>query len=257
MVEGGQTEGRTVTREWSPASVDVRAIVFDLFYTLVDPNQTKPADFDRVTAISEILGVDTDLLGQWWDERIAEFAVTPLSPVDELVDLARQRRIVMSPGDVADVDRALGRYQDEALRNPVKGVLGTISRIRRAQVGVGLLSNAHTRDVRAWSDSPLAVLVDEACISCFIGAAKPDVRSYEVVLCRLGVDAGDALFVGDGGSEEFAGAREAGFGGVIAVSGLAIRSGFRTREEMDELCGDADVEVGEITELIPLLGIPD
>jgi HAD superfamily hydrolase (TIGR01509 family) len=43
----------------------------------------------------------------------------------------------------------------------------------------------------------LSRLVDELVLSCEVGAAKPDAAIFETALDRLGVDAGDALFVDD------------------------------------------------------------
>ena len=39
---------------------------------------------------------------------------------------------------------------------------------------------------------------------------KPDICIYEEALKRLGIDPGDCIFVGDGGSNELVGARKAG-----------------------------------------------
>ena len=242
---------------WDPTDLEVRAVVFDLFYTLVDPGGARPPGYGGIPAIAEILGLELDFFEEWWTDRIEEFGVTPVSPVDEIVELARQRRIVLSPGDVADIDRALGHPQDEALRSPVAGVLATLSRLRRAQLGIGVLSNAHARDVRGWSESPLAVLVDAPCMSCFIGAAKPDPAAYEQVLDRLGVAASEAVFVGDGGHDELGGARRIGFGGVVGVTGPAVRSSFRTRQEQQSVVEAADAVVEDVTELVSLLGVPD
>ena len=45
---------------------------------------------------------------------------------------------------------------------------------------------------------------------------KPDVCIYEEASKRLGIDLGECLFVGDGGSNELAGARAAGMEAVQA-----------------------------------------
>jgi len=233
--------------------VAFRAAVFDLFHTLVDPQEHAPPGFRRLASLAEILDVPIGDIDLWWQQVVDELVTSPVSPVDAVVDFARSRRIVLSPLAVAEVDRALGAHADRALQQPVDGVEEALRRLGGSGVAIGVLSNAIVRDVRAFPDSPLAALVDDACMSCFTGNAKPQPRAYEEALERLGVTAADAVFVGDGGSDEFEGARQVGFGAVVAVTGPVRRGGWRATAEQDRLEARADVRVKDVADLIDLI----
>jgi putative hydrolase of the HAD superfamily len=50
--------------------------------------------------------------------------------------------------------------------------------------------------------------------SCQVGVTKPDPRIYELCCRRLGVEAADCLFVGDGANHELPGAEGVGMTAV-------------------------------------------
>lgn len=60
----------------------------------------------------------------------------------------------------------------------------------------------------------LADYFEEVVISDAVGIAKPDARVFNLTLERLGVDAGEAIFVGDHPQIDIAGARAAGLRAV-------------------------------------------
>ena len=81
----------------------------------------------------------------------------------------------------------------------------------------GHLSFAEREDVTAWPTCVLAEWFDAALFSFEIGLAKPDPAIYlEAVEC-LGAEPADALFIGDGGDDELAGAERAGLRAVQAT----------------------------------------
>ena len=154
---------------------------------------------------------------------------------------------------IAELDRAMGAAQDAALAQPIKGVVEALGMIADQGVGRIVLSNAVVRDVRAFGDSPLATMVDDACMSCFTGLVKPDVAAYLGALDRAGTSAGRSLFVGDGGSDEFLGAREAGFARVVAVTGPVTRGAWRSTEEQRRIVADADMGIVDVPDLLELI----
>lgn len=232
----------------------MRAVVFDLFHTLVNPEDFRPRGFDRLAEIATIFGIPADgLRAHWLDVVVPAVVASPRPPVDLLADFAVANGGVAGPAERAAADHALGHYQDLALLQPGAAALDATAAARGAGLAVGLLSNCHERDVRVWDRSPLAARFDVALLSCFAGLAKPDPAAYRWVLDRLEVAPDEAAFVGDGGSDEFLGARAAGIGLVVCVAGPAVSSGFRSPGEMDELAGAADVRVEAIDEVPGLL----
>ncbi|MBM7783720.1 HAD family hydrolase [Tenggerimyces flavus] len=180
-----------------------QAVVFDLYETLVtefDPSwQAKPTTADR-------LGVDADVFERGWRARRDERMTRPIDFREILRDL--------SPEADDQVIEAL--YQERLaakaapLLNVEQLILDTLGRLKADGLGIGLISNCSTEEVAAWHRSALAPLVDEAVFSYQVGCAKPDPAIYALACRRLGVAPRDAVFVGDGGSDELSGAAACG-----------------------------------------------
>ena len=105
---------------------------------------------------------------------------------------------------------------DFALLNVEQEILATLGYLKNQGYKLALISNASTAEVRTWLDSPLACFFDNVIISCECGLKKPDPAIYQLALKRLGIKIpARALFVGDGGSNEFIGARSVGLRTVL------------------------------------------
>jgi len=118
-------------------------------------------------------------------------------------------------------------------------------------VSLGLISNADVMEVAAWPASPLAGLFDVEVFSCMAGCAKPERTIYDRCLRALGVSPAESLFVGDGGSDELVGAREAGMSTVF-VSGVMASL---WPERVSERRASADYHIERVPELLALLGL--
>ena len=235
--------------------IDIDTIVFDLFHTLVDPQEHAPAGYRRIAELARILGLPERDVELWWEQRVPVLVSQPVSPVDEVVEWARRRRIVLDPSHIADIDRALGTYGDAALRSPVAGVVPALEHLRSVGLTLTILSNAVVRDVRSFPLSPLAPLVDDACFSCFTGMVKPNPVAFSGVLDRVGTVPARAIFVGDGGSDELAGARRSGYAGIVCVRGPAQRGGWRPAFEQSRVEADADRVIEDVADLPAALGL--
>src|SRR5262249_9785633 len=96
-------------------------------------------------------------------------------------------------------------------------MLAALDRLRSAGIRTAIVSDAGADEVESWSNSPLGSRVDAAFFSYQLGYRKPDSRIYLDALRALGVSAADAIFVGDGGSDEHNGARAVGMGTVLVT----------------------------------------
>jgi putative hydrolase of the HAD superfamily len=233
--------------------VPTNGVVFDLFHTLVDPERWRPTEFDRLAEAAAALGVEAAEVREHWEQIVETVVTTPARPAELLAEHARSLGADVTADRVAAVDDALGRYQDLALLGPIPGVVATLGLLRDRGLRLGLLSNAHERDVRSWGRSPLAGCFDATILSCHAGVMKPDPAAYAAVLDSMNVPAARAVFVGDGNGGELVGAREAGFEMVVVVTGPALRSGLRSEEEMARIAEDADVEIEDVAALPDLL----
>lgn len=228
--------------------------MFDLFHTLVNPEDYRPQGFDRVEQVAAVLGVDARPFRAHWEGELARLAVSPERAADGAAAYARAQGLSVGAAQWAAVDDILGRYQDLALEHPRAEVVEALRVLRSLGLRLGLLSNAHERDVRSWERSPLRSLLDAASFSCFIGHAKPSPEAYRAALSALSVDAGRAAFVADGGGGELAGARRYGFGLVVLVGGLAQQSGQRDADQVAALEAEADLHLCGVEDLAGVLG---
>lgn len=85
-----------------------------------------------------------------------------------------------------------------------------LNELRQGGIRLAVLSDASPDIAEAWGGSELASRFDVTVFSCWAGAVKPDRRLFEGVLGKLGAEAGQVLYCGDGGGDELAGAERAG-----------------------------------------------
>jgi putative hydrolase of the HAD superfamily len=231
------------------------AIVFDLWYTLICPEHHRPPGVRTVTEIPSILNLEVKPFVSFWETRLPAMYrnARPLHEyaADYLSSLGR----TMSQTEVAAFD-GIWTAHDKALAFPRPQVTRALSQLRQREVRLGLLSNAHEREIREWSASPLSPFFQVTSFSCHTAMTKPDGAAYRDVLHALGVEAIDAIYVGDGASDELRGARDADFGAVVFMRGL-LRE-LRLREsEQPELESISDFTIDDIGELAELLASSD
>ena len=189
----------------------IQAICFDLFNTLLSVGRV-PETVGRFTA--DILGIDRDL---WRDACFGPEHVIwqPTDPFQTLLRLAHSINPDISIECVRQaVEERQARF-DYALINIGQDRLKPLQRIRMKGIKLGLISNASSREVQAWPDSPLAELFDVVSFSCHCGQVKPDAPIYSDTLDELAVAPEHCLFVGDGGSDEHFGAHTVGMKPVL------------------------------------------
>ncbi|MCO8275063.1 HAD hydrolase-like protein [Actinoplanes sp. TRM 88003] len=221
----------------------MEAVVFDLLYTLVHPRDY-PGGVGRVGWLAELLGVDRASLKARWDEfePVLEAGRAP-GPDPELTWLRGVTKATDLSGAEADWDLT----RREALLNPPPSSVATLVALRDRGLKLGVLSNTHGLEMRAWPRSPLAPLVDVVAFSHEIGHIKPEPQAYAYVLERLAVRPGSAVYVGDGSNDELLGARAAGFGLVVLAEQAA------TPDALPRLRAQADVSVSSLFEVVTLV----
>ena len=200
----------------------VDAVVFDLFETLVteyDPHW-KPGP-----SVASRLGVSDESFTRVWRSRYAE----RMTSVVDFRDVLRDVRAAGKPeAEATDADVAVEQVvqtlyaerlaaKARPLRRVDVGVLDALEKLRASGLKLGLISNCSVEDVAGWDDSPLAGFFDSVVFSYRVGLAKPEPAIYRHALDDLGVRPGRAAFVGDGGSNELAGAAAVGMRSSCAM----------------------------------------
>jgi putative hydrolase of the HAD superfamily len=227
-----------------------KAILFDLFHTLVC---VPPPAMAGEMSVPEILGVSSDewqrryydedvfgrCLGHVRDSFEAMRLVT--HSIDPTVD---ERRI-------SDAVASRRRRFEAGLVHVEAPVLAALDQLRDAGIRTAIVSDAGADDVESWPDSPLQSRVDVSVFSYELGFRKPDPRIYLHALSALGVPPQEAMFVGDGGSQEHTGARALGMTAVLVTRLFSLWWPDKVADRRPY----ADCEFQDVPALVDALGL--
>ena len=227
-----------------------KAILFDLFHTLVSvPSPSAVGE----TPVSEILGVS----GEEWHRRYYDDDVLGrcLGLVRDSVEA--MRRVTHSIDPTIDEERIVAAVESRRRRFEIglvsveQRILKALDSLRAAGIRTAIVSDAGADDVESWPSSPLVRRVDATFFSFELGFRKPDPRIYRQALAALGAPPGETFFVGDGGSNEHAGARAVGLHTVLVTR-------FFSLWEPDKIAArraHADWEFEDVAAFVDALGI--
>jgi putative hydrolase of the HAD superfamily len=185
----------------------IRAVLFDLFETLITESNTRPAG---VSSLAPALGCEREPFRRHWKALRPAVTAGAVSFRRALGDIAT------SLGGQAD-EATLQRLSDERARIKAEPyariehqVLTMIDDLRRRDLRLAVISNCFAEDVTVWPHCSLASRFDCALFSCEVGVAKPNPEIYLEAARRLRIDVSEACYVGDGADEELSGAERAG-----------------------------------------------
>ena len=184
----------------------MRAVIFDLWDTLV----LYDVEHSRATErrIAERLGVDPDQFHRVWRESRSE---------RDGGSLADSFRTVGATDELLPELHDLRRNAFREVAVPQEGVLETLRKLRERGFRLGMISVCSEEVAELWEETPFAGLFDSTVFSCSVGLRKPDPAIYRLALDELGVEANEALFVGDGANDELAGAERVGIRAVLIL----------------------------------------
>jgi putative hydrolase of the HAD superfamily len=175
-------------------------VIFDLWETLIDWDHE--ANVRMLRRVSERVGFDFH--PRWSDNR-ARY----VEPV---------RSVLSTVGVPEDAMDDVMEYRADFVRHclvPRAGAVATLKQLRADGYLVGLITVC-TEDVELlWPESEFAGLFDAEVFSNAVGLSKPDPRIYLHCCELLGVEPGEAVFVGDGANDELEGARRVGMKAIL------------------------------------------
>jgi putative hydrolase of the HAD superfamily len=227
-----------------------RAVLFDLFHTLACVPAPESAG---ETPVPEILGVSgPEWRRLYYDEDVFGRSV---GLVQDGVDAMRRVAHALDP--TVDEARILAaaasrrRRFETALVRIEEPVLTALDRLRSAGIRTALVSDAGPDDVDGWERSPLRERLDATVFSYRVGVRKPDRRIYEHALAAIDVRPAQAIFVGDGGSDEHRGARATGMSTVLVTRFLeSVAPG-----KVEERRAHANWEFEDVPAFVNALGL--
>ena len=223
----------------------ISAVCFDLFETLIEPH------VELLATESAPLGISAK---EWeavhWEEKISnDRGLGRIKTEEELIDrLCALLPFTPTKEQKNAVLQAKRERMKKCLVEVPAEILKTIRELKKRGFKIGLVSNADVCDIAAWAESPLSPFFDDAIFSCDVGLLKPDRKIYEMSLHHLGVKAENALFVGDGGSDELFGAKNAGLKTVLTECLLV-----REKQRRETILKSADFRISHFSQLLDIV----
>ncbi len=203
----------------------VRAVFFDVGWTLSYPLRSLWDVFAEVireagqeATSGEVEGMVHSSLAKRREQAISEFMggaeYTDSDEQFEALFLALGHLMFRKVGLRGDPDaftrEVLERFWLLENWKVYPDVLRAIERLRARKVRIGILSNATSAIVGFLEEIGLLRHFDFTVVSAIVGTKKPDRRIFERALEEAGVDAADAVHVGDMYLEDILGARNVG-----------------------------------------------
>ena len=223
----------------------IQAVCFDMFDTLANAHR------QLEHSESDILGITPEEWGSaMWEETLChDRGLGIVKTVREMID----RACDTLPFPVTEEQRrAVEAARCERLRLAVTEIDGqiveTIRQLKENGLKIGLISNADVCDRRYWNTSPVFPYFDDSIFSCDVALLKPDPEIFLLSLSHLGVKPSEALFVGDGGSQELKGAKAVGMGTVCTE--YLVRHPAKERRIIHK---SADYTIRQFRELLEIV----
>jgi len=185
-----------------------RPLLFDLFHTLVDLPAGLPHEMELLGVTREewergVFAMGTEV----YMRRAAGLVNEPLEIIREMA--AHFGKGLSEAEETEMLHRRVNRFA-YALKHVEPEILSTLRELKERGHKFCIVSNADAIDIMHWHDSPLEPLFDEAVFSCLAGCVKPEPEIYRHAAVLLGEAPEACVFIGDGGSEELAGAKRLG-----------------------------------------------
>jgi putative hydrolase of the HAD superfamily len=223
------------------------ALIFDLFHTLTSLEVSGAPGGHT----AEILGIEPELWNRYWFQDPPDYCLG-LVPVDiPIRRLARRLNPLVTESQLRTALRVRHQRFRHALLNIEPETLASLAELRGKGFGLGLISNCGKDEIAHWPESPLAPLFTVAVFSCEVRLKKPDPAIYHLTAAKLGAAPEQCLFIGNGGSDELAGARRAGMTPVLLTRHLEVVR----PEHIIKVMPAARHYIRTVADLKPLLGL--
>ena len=184
----------------------IKAVIFDMFETLVTL-------FTGRTYFSENMvqdaGAELEAFRKEW-HAIEKDRSTGKYTIEQGVELVL-RNLGIFTQEKLDliISNRLGALQDTFSAIPKESVQ-LLQELKSRGIKIGLMTNTFSDERDLIRSCELFPYFDVALISYEQGICKPAPEMYKLMTEKLGVAPKECLFVGDGGSRELYGARDAG-----------------------------------------------
>lgn len=188
------------------SDINPKGILFDLWGTLIyNVPRYKREDYEP---IARRVGRPAEEIWKKWISYAPDALRGNLKSGEE-----RALKVLAELGGPPEVAPAMAHFEAENLSGKVhfyEGVPEMLASLRKRGYKTCLISNCNYLTPAVVVRMGLPALMDELVLSCQVGLVKPEKAIYQLAANRLGLNAEDCLFTGDGGDGELDGARDAG-----------------------------------------------
>lgn len=191
----------------------LRAVVFD-FYGTLTAGRSDDAQRRARVAQADVLGVDADAFDAELTATVHErFSGAGGSIAGSLRWVCS--RVGAQPSDAQLAEASRVRLAAErGFGDPRPAAVDVLRGVHELGLRVGLISDCSAELPEYFADLPIAPFVDATVFSFVTGERKPDAPNYLNCCAQLRVEPHECLYVGDGGSNELAGAHAVGMRAV-------------------------------------------
>ena len=232
--------------------MEFKAVVFDLFGTLVPPVRA-PRFESTLEQMGVLVGVDPEffknqwMYDTWMDRATGVFATT----ADNILHVCREAGVDPSDEALAEAVALRMAFAREVLE-PRPDAVATLERIKNAGLGMALVSVCSAEVPQLWPETSFAPYFDTLVYSCVAGLMKPDPRLFEMACDGLGVKLEESAYVADGFKDELKGAAGVGMHAILIAPPGEAEYGLGHRGEAATWTGP---RVEALSEVLGLLGI--
>lgn len=191
----------------------IKAVIFDMYETLITLYGS-PVYFSRQMA--EDVGISEDIFTPMW-RMTEDDRTTGKVTVDEVVERILRENNCYSEEKVRLVMEKKIRYKKEAFEHMHPEIIPMMKALKEHGIKIGLISNCHSEESTVIKESVLYPYFDAVCLSYDEGIKKPDLEIFKRCLEKICLNANECLYVGDGGSNELAAAKNVGMKPAQAV----------------------------------------
>ena len=191
----------------------IKAVIFDMYETLITLYES-PLYFGTQMAIDA--GISEDRFQKLWIPSETDRTIGKISLEEILETILRQNKCYSESMLNSIVAKRI-QTKKEAFNHLHKQIIPMLTLLKEKGILIGLISNCFSEEAVLIKESILYPYFDASCLSYEEGLQKPDTAIFQRCLDKLGVQANECLYVGDGGSYELEAAEKVGMKAVQAT----------------------------------------
>lgn len=190
-----------------------KAVIFDMYETLITHFQS-PLYFGTQMAIDA--GITQDRFKELWEPTEKDRTIGKMTLERALETVLKGNRRYSKELLDRMVQKRI-QVKEACFDHMHEEIIPLLRSLKTKGIMVGLISNCFSEEADVIRKSVLFQYFDAICLSYEQGVQKPDAEIYRRCMEQLHVEAGECLYVGDGGSFELEAAQAIGMKAVQAV----------------------------------------